>query len=195
MATRLKNILYNTYVKMLVATVIIISVLILNIIYVQNLNHYEAMFKQTFYETENFQEQYVRLSHNVVELHLELVDKANIVTNYGMDDVRLTRYQRIMENLERGSSFQYLLFNRDTGQYFTNVDTNPDTTTYEIFTTALDEQEILKDALVTNAITVNELSKNNNEFKTSNSYDDVEREAIRSVLANFESSMEWDQTG
>lgn len=124
MAIRLKSILYNIYAKWFIGFIFLISIGVLFNLYLNNLDNFEGFLKDTFYETEGFKEQYVRLSHNVVELYLELIDEENIKNEFGDDDVRLSRYRRIKENLTRATSFQYLLLNRSTGEYYSNFRDN-----------------------------------------------------------------------
>ena len=120
----MKNIPYNIISKFAAILLIIIAVLILiDFQYISN-NSDEAFYKENFYETDTFQENYVRLSHNVVEKNLDLVDEETIEnTRVGVDVIiSKSRLEAIDDNLRRAPSFLFLLINTETNESITNID-------------------------------------------------------------------------
>jgi len=120
----LKNIPYNLITKFIAIIFIIVAVLILlDFQFISN-NSDEAFYKENFYETDTFQENYVRLSHNVVEKYLDLVDEETIEnTRVGVDVIiSKSRLEAIEDNLRRAPSFQFLLINIETGESITNIE-------------------------------------------------------------------------
>lgn len=120
----MKNIPYSLIAKCIAIILIIIAVLILlDFQFISNKND-EAFYKENFYETDTFQENYVRLSHNVVEKQLDLVDQETIENNRVGVDVIISksRLEAIEDNLRRAPSFLYLLINKETGESITNID-------------------------------------------------------------------------
>lgn len=120
----MKNIPYNLFAKFAAIILIIIAVLILLDFQFISTNSEEAFYKENFYETDTFQENYVRLSHNVVEKELDLVDEETIENSrIGVDViVSKSRLEAIEDNLRRAPSFLFLLINTETGESITNID-------------------------------------------------------------------------
>jgi len=84
----------------------------------------EAFFTDDYYETNHFQQNYLRLSHNVVEKYLDLVDEETILLERKESQVEtsLSRLSTINDNLNRASSFEYLLINSTTSEIITNIE-------------------------------------------------------------------------
>ncbi len=123
MATKLRNIPYNLFLKTLYYLCMVFALgyflYMLSVTFEQE----EVVFKDNFYETSAFQENYTRLSHNVVEKELYLIDEKTIKEEedeYTRTN-NLERLRRINENLLRAPSFKYVLVNQDTHRVITNV--------------------------------------------------------------------------
>ncbi len=123
MGIKLKNIPYNIFTKFIGLALLVFAML--TIIDYQYLSSYnsEYFYKDSYYETDEFQQNYVRLSHNVVEKELDLIDETSIEnTRIGNDKaVSLSRLSAINDNLRRSPSFIYLLLDKETGDTITNI--------------------------------------------------------------------------
>lgn len=123
MGIKLKNIPYNIFTKFIGLALFLFA--LLTIIDYQYLSSYnsEFFYKDSYYETDEFQQNYVRLSHNVVEKELDLIDEMNIEnTKVGNDKaVSLSRLNTINDNLRRSPSFIYVLMNKESGMTITNI--------------------------------------------------------------------------
>ncbi len=123
MGIKLKNIPYNIFTKFIGLALLVFAML--TIIDYQYLSSYnsEYFYKDSYYETDEFQQNYVRLSHNVVEKELDLIDEKSIEdTRIGNDKaISLSRLSAINDNLRRSPSFIYLLVDKETGQTITNI--------------------------------------------------------------------------
>lgn len=84
----------------------------------------EAFFTDDYYETNHFQQNYLRLSHNVVEKYLDLVDEETIRAERkaALVENALARLTTINENLNRATSFEYVLINSQTSEVLTNIE-------------------------------------------------------------------------
>ena len=123
----MKNIPYNIFVKCIALVIIVIScILLLDFQYISS-HSGEAFYDEAFFETDSFQETYVRLSHNVVEKYLDLISDTNIDdTRSGVDVViSKDRLEAINDNLRKAPSFLYVFINNDTGETISNIGTEP----------------------------------------------------------------------
>ena len=100
MGTKLRNIPYNIFTKFIALALFIFA--LLTMIDYQYLSSYnsEYFYKDSYYETDEFQQNYVRLSHNVVEKELDLIDEETIeLTRIGNDKaVSLSRLSSINDS-------------------------------------------------------------------------------------------------
>ncbi len=98
-------------------------IIIVDYQYLSSYNN-EFFYKDSYYETDEFQQNYVRLSHNVVEKHLDLIDEETINESRVDNDktVSLSRLNAIEDNLRRSPSFIYVLLNTKSGETITNID-------------------------------------------------------------------------
>lgn len=123
MAIKLKSIQYKyTYKIALVFAILLLMLNVANMGYTILLDQ-EAFFTDDYYETNHFQQNYLRLSHNVVEKYLDLVDEDTIIEERRPSQVdnALARLSTINDNLSRATSFEYVLINTETSELITNI--------------------------------------------------------------------------
>jgi len=123
LATKLRNIPYNIFAKFFGLAILVLAILvIIDYQYLSNLNN-EFFYKDSYYETDEFQQNYVRLSHNVVEKELDLIDEETIErTRSGSDQsVSLSRLITINDNLRRAPSFIYVIVNSQSNEVISNI--------------------------------------------------------------------------
>jgi signal transduction histidine kinase len=124
LAIKLKSIQFkNAYKISLILIVLLLLMGVANMGYTILLSR-EAFFTDDYYETNHFQQNYLRLSHNVVEKYLDLVDEQTIRDKRELSqvDVALARLSTINDNLKRASSFEYVLINTQQSQIITNIE-------------------------------------------------------------------------
>lgn len=132
MVTKLKNSLYSGGAKFLciiimIGAFMVVSYSFMNII---NIVNNQGLFEEAYVSSSSFHNDYNRLSHNVAEKYLRLVDEAYI-KNVTLDstyvktqwdiDQEILRLKTIEKNLEAATSFRYLLVNTVTGKQITNI--------------------------------------------------------------------------
>jgi len=120
---KLKNIPYNVFTKFIGLAFFVFALLtIIDYQYLSNYNS-EYFYKDNYYETDEFQQNYVRLSHNVVEKELDLINGGYIEeTRIGNDKaVSISRLNTINDNLRRSPSFVYVLLDKTSGKTITNI--------------------------------------------------------------------------
>lgn len=123
MAIKLRNIQYKYSYKIgLVFVILLLMLNVANMGYTILLDQ-EAFFTDDYYETNHFQQNYLRLSHNVVEKYLDLVDEDTIMLERRPSQVdnALARLSTINDNLNRATSFEYVLINTDTSETISNI--------------------------------------------------------------------------
>jgi len=78
---------------------------------------WEYLTQESYYDTWEFESNYTRLVHNILEKELELIDEAHIektVEDEKEKIEKLSRLRQINRNLDKAKSFRFLLINTQT---------------------------------------------------------------------------------
>jgi len=116
LATKLKSTICRWQFKLLAHLIIIIA----GTGFLWSVYHigseWEYLRQDNFYDTWDFENNYTRLVHNVLEKELVLIDEENVRAEYDDSEEtnQLERLRRINHNLELAKSFKYLLVNTQT---------------------------------------------------------------------------------
>jgi len=122
LATKLKSTICRWQFKVLAHLIIIIA----GIGFLWSVYHigseWEYLRQDSFYDTRDFENNYTRLVHNVLEKELLLIDEEHIRAEYDDSEEtnQLGRLRRINHNLELAKSFKYLLLNTQTREVKSN---------------------------------------------------------------------------
>ena len=126
MVTKLKNIKYSMVAKIIALILAWLSFIVI-IVGVLFLDDYENIaFSSSYYDTYQFQNEYSRTIHNVVEYYVKLKSEKNIKSSETDEAViqdNLMRYSIIKDRLSKQINFVYYIKNNITGEVFTNSDT------------------------------------------------------------------------
>ena len=126
MVTKLRNIRYSTVTKVIAVILAWLS-FIITIIGVWYLDDNENIaYSSSYFDTYQFQEEYSRTIHNVVEYYVKLKSEENIRSS-GTDEAviqnNLERYSIIKDRLSKQINFVYYIKDKSTGETITNTDT------------------------------------------------------------------------
>lgn len=124
MVTKLKNIRYSTVTKVIAVILAWLS-FIITLIGVMYLDDYENIaFSSSYFDTYQFQEEYSRTIHNVVEYYVKLKSEESIrlsETDEAVIQNNLERYSIIKDRLSQQVNFVYYIRDKSTGEIFTNT--------------------------------------------------------------------------
>lgn len=129
MAIKLKSILYNWQLKLLNYLIIYGSVaLLLFGLYHLYVNR-DFINNNSYYETNAFASSFVRISHNMLEKQFDFTDEEAIrqsdLSNIEKNE-QIERLNTINNNINEGTSFFYVFYNKKTGEMYSNLsDSNP----------------------------------------------------------------------
>lgn len=123
MAIKLKNMMYKWLFKGMAYVLIVIAGMSFLWSFYQIGKNWDALNQESFYDTEVFQSNYIRLIHNALEKELVLLSEENIRSTYEEEQQNepLERLRRIQSNLERARSFRYVILNQENGKIITNT--------------------------------------------------------------------------
>ena len=125
MATKLKSMTYNVGLKVLVVLLLLVMVPVTIYSGIKVLEQENGWLGDTYYDTYQFQTNYLRLMHNVVEKHLILKDEPSIEANYENGDDRrdaINRLRTIEDHLDASIAFKYYLYDPDTNVVYSNLE-------------------------------------------------------------------------
>lgn len=123
MATKLKNMMFKWQFKWLAQVLIVIAGTSFLWSFYQIGKNWEALNHESFFDTNEFQSNYIRLIHNALEKELVLYSEEEILNQYeeSQQSEHLERLRRIQGNLERARSFRYAIVHQESGKIVTNV--------------------------------------------------------------------------
>ncbi|TYO93935.1 sensor histidine kinase [Desulfallas thermosapovorans] len=125
MDTKLKSIKYSTGAK--VAAFVVVWLCVMSAVgsAVFLLYHQDIVENKSYYDTYEFKSEFGKQIYDVVEFYVKLKSEANIRSSGEAEDIirnNLSRYYGIKKTLPEKINFVYYLHNNQTGETFTNVE-------------------------------------------------------------------------
>jgi signal transduction histidine kinase len=120
-----KNIKYSSGLKLIAAIILWLSALCFVACGIAGLYYEEEITSSSYYETSDFKENFGRLTHNVVELNVELKNEKYIKTTSNDEYIikdKLNRFYIINNRLPNVVNFKYYVKNTDSDEVFTNIE-------------------------------------------------------------------------
>ena len=124
MDTKLRNIKYSTGLKVFAAVMLWLCFMSAVGSAWFLLHNEDVVTTKSYYETDEFNKEFSRLVHNVVEYNVKLKSEEKIkASGESESDIadNLNRFKRIEKRLSSTVNFAYYIKNSQTGETITNI--------------------------------------------------------------------------
>ncbi len=128
MAIKLKNFLYNPFVKFLNISLLLASAIAIMYVIFQVATSNVSVFEPDYFSSNEFINNYGRLAHNAIEKETELISEETILASDLTQDIKNAQIQRIRlidEHLENNPAFLYVLHNKKDDTMISNIRETP----------------------------------------------------------------------